>query len=120
MSDLWVVYATRHWRRGLARWLARTRRGLARRLRWGARHTSRDYERFMRSPAWAEQRRRVLRRDGYRCRDCFTAKATEAHHTYYLAPLAATPDEAIRSLCEPCHLRAHRARRYAPTSRRPW
>jgi 5-methylcytosine-specific restriction endonuclease McrA len=120
VSDLWVVYATRHWRRDLSRWLARSRRGVTRWLRWGTRHTSRDYERFMRSPAWAEQRRRVLRRDGYRCRDCFTAKATEAHHSYYLAPLEATPDEAIASLCEPCHLRRHRVREHAPTSKKLW
>ena len=120
MSDLWIVHATRHPVRGLSRWFARTRRNVTRWLRWGTRRTSGDYARFIASPAWRAQRARVLRRDGCRCRDCFTARATEAHHSYYLNPLAATPDEAIRSLCEPCHLRAHRHRRTAPTSRRLW
>jgi 5-methylcytosine-specific restriction endonuclease McrA len=123
VSDLLVVQLFRRarWsprRRGrglLARWW----RSVVRGLRWrGARgKTSGEYGAFMRSPAWSAQRARVLRRDGYRCRWC-GARGREAHHHYYSVPIAATPDEAITTLCETCHLRAHKDKRQAPTSRR--
>lgn len=120
MSDLWIVHATRHPLRGLSRWFARTRRNVGRWLRWGTRRTSKDHQRFMQSPEWRAQRLRILRRDGYRCVDCRTARAREVHHNWYASPIAATPDTALTSLCEPCHRMRHRNRRTAPTSRRLW
>lgn len=103
-------------------WLARWWRGVVRGIRWrGVRggKTTPDYQRFMRSPAWAAQRRRVLQRDGYRCRWC-GGRGREAHHTVYYTPVAATPDERIIALCEPCHIRAHADKQHSPTSRRMW
>jgi 5-methylcytosine-specific restriction endonuclease McrA len=128
MDDLLVVQLLR-WRpsarprrRGRPGFLARWWRGVVRSLRWrGARsgRTTSEYTAFMRSPAWAEQRRRVLRRDAYVCRACGAA-GREAHHTFYSVPISATPDAAITTLCGACHIRVHREKRSAPTSRRPW
>ena len=117
MSDLWLVYATRHWRR----WLSRAWRNVTRWWRWrGARgRTSPAYNAFMAGPEWRAQRQRALRRDGYRCRWC-GGPGREAHHLYYLEPIGATPDEAIVALCGRCHVRAHQDKRQAPTSRRLW
>lgn len=109
-------------RRGQPGFLARWWRGFTRRLRWGTRRTSKDYARFIASPAWRAQRARVLRRDGYRCRDCFTARAREAHHEVYFRPLAKTPDAHIVSLCPDCHHGRHHPASggRGPTSRRFW
>jgi 5-methylcytosine-specific restriction protein A len=97
-------------------------RAVARGWRWGFRRQTSEYARFMLSREWAVQRARALRRDGWRCRDCATARAQEVHHQWYGVPLAATPDEALVSLCEPCHRRRHRPRGggTGPTSRRLW
>jgi 5-methylcytosine-specific restriction endonuclease McrA len=128
MDDLLVVQLLR-WRpsgrprrRGRPGFLARWWRGVVRSLRWrGARsgRATSEYAAFMRSPAWAEQRRRVLRRDAYVCRACGAA-GREAHHTFYSVPISATPDAAITTLCSACHIRVHREKRSAPTSRRLW
>lgn len=123
MSDLLVVQLFR-WkpsrRRGRPGWLARWWRGFTRWLRWGPRRTSSDYARFMQSPEWASQRRRVLRRDAYICRWC-GAKGREVHHLWYAKPsMKDTPDAGLVSLCEPCHRMAHRDKRQAPTSKRLW
>jgi 5-methylcytosine-specific restriction endonuclease McrA len=97
-------------------WFARWQRAVVRSLRWrGARgRQTPEYRAFMRSPAWAAQRARVLRRDGHVCRDCHRARAREAHHTVYpptgapVAAFAALPDATIVAVCEPCHVRRHR------------
>jgi 5-methylcytosine-specific restriction endonuclease McrA len=99
--------------------LSRAWRSFTRWLRWGTRRTSSDYARFMASPAWASQRARVLRRDGSRCRAC-GGRGREVHHNWYAVPLAATPDAALTTLCEPCHRRVHADKRRSPTSRRMW
>lgn len=119
MSDLWIVHATRHPVRSLSRWASRTWRNVARWLRWGTRRQTSEYRVFMVSPDWRAQRARVLRRDGYRCRAC-GRPGREAHHTYYAVPIVATPDEAIQTFCPDCHLRIHRKKEQAPTSRRLW
>jgi hypothetical protein len=64
------------------------------------------YVAFMQSAAWKTQRRRVLQRDGRRCRDC-GGRAVDVHHEFYAEPIAATPEWALTSVCEPCHDRRH-------------
>lgn len=127
-GDLLVVQLFRfRWRparrRGRLGWLARWWRDVTRWLRWGTRRTTGEYTRFMQSPAWRAQRRRVLRRDAYRCRAC-GGRGQEVHHHWYAGPAAggivATPDDALTTLCPACHLRIHRNKQSAPTSRRLW
>jgi 5-methylcytosine-specific restriction endonuclease McrA len=65
-----------------------------------------DYTAFMQSATWKAQRRRVLQRDGRRCRDC-GGRAVDVHHEFYAAPIAATPDWALTAVCEPCHAQRH-------------
>ena len=49
-------------------------------------------------PGWAATRRRILRRDGGRCRQC-GAPATEVHHL----ERGVEADELLVALCAPCH-----------------
>jgi 5-methylcytosine-specific restriction endonuclease McrA len=49
-------------------------------------------------PGWPATRRRILARDGYRCRRC-GAPATEVHH----AIPGREDDAALESICGPCH-----------------
>ena len=54
-----------------------------------------EYLAFMQSPAWRDQRGRVLRRDGHRCAQCGGRRGLEAHHLWYASPLRDTPDWGI-------------------------
>jgi 5-methylcytosine-specific restriction endonuclease McrA len=49
-------------------------------------------------PGWARTRRRILARDGHRCRAC-GGLATEVHHTIP----GTEADDTLVSLCHPCH-----------------
>jgi 5-methylcytosine-specific restriction endonuclease McrA len=48
-------------------------------------------------PGWARTRARILARDGHACRQC-GAPATEVHHLGQRED-----DDALISLCRPCH-----------------
>lgn len=49
-------------------------------------------------PGWAATRRRVLKRDRYRCQGC-GGRASEVHH----AIPGREDDASLVSLCHPCH-----------------
>ena len=57
---------------------------------------------------WARVRRRVLDRDGYRCRACNRQGRLEVHHVIPLekggAPLA---ESNLLTLCRGCHIAEH-------------
>ena len=68
---------------------------------------------FYDSPHWRRLREAILRRDGYRCRECARfgriRQATTVHHIQHLEArpdLAYEPDNLV-SLCAACHARAH-------------
>jgi hypothetical protein len=98
-----IIAAAWVWRRAWEWWRARSGPFAP---SGGAGGHSRDYDAFMASPAWKRQRARALRRDRGRCRDC-GGRAVDVHHEFYSAPIAATPDWALTSVCEPCHNRRH-------------
>jgi 5-methylcytosine-specific restriction endonuclease McrA len=50
-------------------------------------------------PGWKATRRRILARDGHRCRACGATEALEVHHTIP----GAEADETLVTLCRPCH-----------------
>lgn len=65
------------------------------------------------SPHWKSTRAAILRRDGYRCRECARyGRAREANVVHHIKhadefpELAYTPTNLI-SLCEACHNKAH-------------
>ena len=59
-------------------------------------------------PGWPATRRRILARDGHRCRACGSV-ATEVHH---LRP-GIEADASLVSLCHPCHAVITRAQALA-------
>ena len=64
---------------------------------------------------WQAARRFVLKRDGFRCRDCGLAGVLEVHH---VRPLAKGGDpydaDGLRTLCRGCHIVTHRPRSQTP------
>ena len=63
--------------------------------------------------AWAKQRKRVLRRDGYRCRSCGRPEQKvngrsnlQAHHLDGGGIRSNAPDDRIVTLCVRCHTTA--------------
>lgn len=68
---------------------------------------------FYDSPHWRKLREAILRRDGYRCRECARygrlRQATTVHHIQHLEdrPDLAYEPENLVSLCAACHARAH-------------
>jgi len=64
------------------------------------------YNEYLKSPAWAQKRIEVLRRDQHICQGCRKHKATIAHHLSY----AHVGNEflfELTSLCPTCHKRIH-------------
>lgn len=64
-----------------------------------------NYQTYLRSPLWASIRKRVLERDGYRCRNC-KRPATSAHHKrYHHCELTGYTIKRIIAVCSGCHRR---------------
>lgn len=64
------------------------------------------YGYYLRSPAWQEKRRAVLRRAGHRCEGCGKDRPLQVHHKTY----ERVGDEFLfdlQALCDPCHERVH-------------
>jgi hypothetical protein len=64
------------------------------------------YDEYMRSPEWAEQRKRALARACYRCQGCNAEDNLEVHHRFY----GDRGDEDLRDLtvlCAGCHTAVH-------------
>jgi len=82
---------------------------MARRKRHYTRE-SRGWARIKRG-RWRRVRWEVLKRDGYRCRQCGKAGRLEVHHVVHLedggAPYAL---DNLETRCRPCHFQEHRQR----------
>ena len=77
--------------------------GLARLLGWRGRI---DYHTYLRSPAWAAKRARVLRRAGYRCEQCGSHRMLQVHHKTYKR-LGHEWMRDLVALCADCHKWVH-------------
>ena len=63
----------------------------------------RDYSKYLKSRRWQKIRRRVLGRDGGKCRSC-GGRATEVHHgNYDPATMQGDRIDRLYSLCRDCH-----------------
>lgn len=79
------------------------------------------YEDYLRSPEWAEQRRRALVRASGRCQGCNGTKRQTHHRTYERRGIEEPADLTV--LCSACHTAVHlvmdaRQGKVRPTSRR--
>jgi len=77
---------------------------------------SKNYSELLRSTQWLEKRKQILKRDGYRCRNCGSAYGLEVHHRQYLVlkrtgdfirPWKYT-DTNLVTLCSRCHQVGHK------------
>lgn len=70
------------------------------------------YDAYLASPGWQKRRRRVLRRDGHRCRDCQATPlgGLHVHHLSYRR-LGREPLDHLITLCDACHKKRHRKQR---------
>jgi 5-methylcytosine-specific restriction endonuclease McrA len=65
---------------------------------------------YKRGPNWQATRRRILKRDGYRCASCDAGGTLHVHHVIPFRVFDeaddANRDDNLVSLCPPCHRRA--------------
>lgn len=72
---------------------------------------------FYRTQKWKNKRERILRRDGYLCRECKRygklVPATEVHHVKHADeyPELIWEDSNLVSLCKACHNAKHPEKR---------
>lgn len=45
--------------------------------------STRNYSELLRTAQWLERRKQILKRDGYRCRNCGSSYGLEVHHRQY-------------------------------------
>lgn len=65
-----------------------------------------EFFKWYEHPLWQERRLRIMERDGFRCRRCWSAeRMLHVHHAYYKR--GAKPweyeDKELTTLCEQCH-----------------
>ena len=61
---------------------------------------------YLDSTGWAEKRKRILERDGFKCRLCGSAKNLRVHHiTYENVPFE--NDDDLLTVCDKCHKDLH-------------
>ncbi len=58
--------------------------------------------------SYADMRRRVFQRDGWRCQLCGSMSGVEVHHTEYRSQGGSDCEENLITLCSECHNLVHR------------
>lgn len=64
------------------------------------------YAKYLQSPAWADKREAVLKRDGGKCARCLEADASQVHHLTYTRVFNEDLADLI-SICDACHEAEH-------------
>ena len=74
-----------------------------------------SYEELLRTPQWYNKRNIILSRDNHMCKWCGSTDTLQVHHRYYLKCPSGLkiypwdyPDEALMTLCNNCHIKAHK------------
>lgn len=79
---------------------------------------------FYETQTWKKKRAAILRRDGYRCRDCARyGRVKQADTVHHIKPLEEFPELALDnknliSLCRACHNKRHPEKASPPILRR--
>lgn len=75
--------------------------------------TGKTYSELLKDPRWQKRRLEIFQKDRWTCTRCPNGlddgKEFHAHHLHYLpnCPPWLYPDDAIVTLCEDCHAKAH-------------
>ena len=67
----------------------------------------RSYYEYMHSEEWRKKRLKVLKRDGFRCQMCGTAKNLRVHHINYEHLGTDAELDDLITLCDTCHTQIH-------------
>lgn len=65
-----------------------------------------SYRAYLNSAHWKGLRRRVLQRDGWRCRVCGSKRNLQVHHDRY-TDLLSDDIRHLKAMCRRCHERIH-------------
>jgi 5-methylcytosine-specific restriction endonuclease McrA len=67
------------------------------------------YHEELKDPRWDKKRKKILKRDGYKCTACGGKGELHVHHTYYVKNYLpwAYPDDSLLTLCSLCHHNYH-------------
>lgn len=66
-----------------------------------------DFNEYLNSSMWAEKKKGILERDGYKCVLCGSAKNLHVHHITY-ENLPFEKDEDLITVCNKCHEKLHK------------
>lgn len=72
--------------------------------------TGEEYKEKLKDTRWLRKRERILRRDGYTCKECGNSHAVlNVHHLFYIHGLEPWEykDANLTTLCEQCHEMLH-------------
>jgi hypothetical protein len=71
----------------------------------------RKYNTLLYDVRWLKKRKKILKRDEYKCTVCESKSNLRVHHTYYTGqntPPWAYPNNSLLTLCNGCHEKYHR------------
>lgn len=77
-----------------------------------------EYRQYIRSDEWEKKREERLKKDGYKCQECGTAKNLEVHHITY-ERLGNEDINDLITLCKECHENIHRIDIYRKRPHKP-
>jgi len=69
-----------------------------------------NYAELLNNPKWKNKRKKILKRDDYKCTACGGKKNLKVHHTFYFSdyPLPwEYPNKSLLTVCEKCHREYH-------------
>jgi 5-methylcytosine-specific restriction endonuclease McrA len=69
------------------------------------------YYDLLKDPRWLKKRKKILKRDEFKCTVCGSTKQLRVHHTYYTGqntPPWAYPNNSLLTVCNDCHEKYHR------------
>lgn len=72
-----------------------------------------EYKEYLKSNTWKEKRRKVLKRDRYRCKgkNCKAKSKLSVHHKKYPEEFGKEPLTYLVTLCNSCHFYVHKLER---------
>lgn len=79
-------------------------------------HLDNNYLAELQNPLWQKKREQILKRDGYKCRNCGSTEHLHIHHTQYhfykITGYKKEPwdydNKYLITLCKTCHEEGHR------------
>lgn len=81
-----------------------------------------EYHELLKDPRWIRKRKKVLKRDGYKCTVCGSTKNLRVHHTFYYkkeTPPWGYPMSSLLTVCDDCHHNYHESHELTIVGKNP-